>query len=69
MQGVIELVVTLVAALAVAVFAQLGIGPDSQPDPQPAERVVARSPQARPPMPPQHTEGCPEAATPPLNLV
>jgi hypothetical protein len=63
MQAAIDLALNVLAALAVAVMAQLGLGSDGASDKPPrTERVVARSPQAQAaPMTPQRATTCPEA--------
>jgi hypothetical protein len=62
MQAMIELVLAVVAALAMAVFASLGgVGDSPRKAPSQAERVVARSPQAKPISQPGPVSECPEA--------
>lgn len=67
MQAVIELIVSVIAALFVGILAQIGLDPASHPDRKP-EKAVARTPRALA-TPPQHTEGCPEAEAPRAKLV
>ena len=62
MQAVMEIVVSVIAALTMAVLAAFGadLGP-SRRDDAPVERVVARSPKAKPVTTPKATVDCPEA--------
>lgn len=68
MQAVIELVVSVIAALFVGILAQIGVDPTSHPDRSQPEKVVARTPRAVAASP-QRTEGCPEAQAPRAKLV
>ena len=58
MQAVIELIVSVIAALLVGILAQVGIDPTAH---------SARTPRAE--GRPEHTEGCPEAEPPRGKLV
>ncbi|MBN9320138.1 MAG: hypothetical protein BGN86_11160 [Caulobacterales bacterium 68-7] len=67
MQAVIELIVSVIAALFVGILAQVGIDPTAHSDQRQPEKVVARTPRAE--VRPEHTEGCPEAEPPRGKLV
>ena len=67
MQAVIELIVSVIAALFVGILAQIGIEPASYSDQRQPEKVVARTPRAE--ATPQRTEGCPQAEAPARKLV